>query len=110
MNYLTIYYKNLTDQLQEKVNHLQNLIEAQKQQLDPVGKEDEDINNDGKSDKTDDYLRHRREVVGDEINRHEHKKGYKGTKRPAPRKYTDAELARMHELEMDRGMHRDYEN
>ena len=27
MNYLTNYYKNLSEQLQEKVNHLQNLLE-----------------------------------------------------------------------------------
>ena len=31
--------------------------------LDPVGKEDEDINNDGKKDKTDDYLRNRRKKI-----------------------------------------------
>ena len=31
--------------------------------LDPVGKEDADINNDGKVDKTDDYLKNRREKV-----------------------------------------------
>jgi hypothetical protein len=28
MNYLTNYYKNLSEQLQEKVNHLQKLLEA----------------------------------------------------------------------------------
>jgi hypothetical protein len=109
MNYLTTYYKNLADQLQEKINHLQNLIEAHKQQLDPVGKEDADIDNNGVVDSRDGYLRHRREVVGDALNRHEHKKGYKGTKRNPGKKPTDAELARMHELEIDRGMHRDYE-
>ncbi len=32
--------------------------------LDPVGKEDADINNDGKVDKTDAYLRNRRKAVG----------------------------------------------
>ena len=78
--------------------------------LDKVGHEDADVNNDGVVDETDDYLLHRREVIGDAINRHEHKKGYKGTKRNPERKPTDDELARMHELEMDRAMHRDYEN
>lgn len=29
MNYLTNYYKNLSEQLQERVNHLQKLLEAQ---------------------------------------------------------------------------------
>ena len=32
--------------------------------LDPVGKEDSDVNNDGKVDKTDKYLQHRRDVRG----------------------------------------------
>jgi hypothetical protein len=31
--------------------------------LDPVGHEDADINNDGKVDKTDKYLKHRRDVI-----------------------------------------------
>ena len=30
MNYLTNYYKNLSEQLQEKVNHLQQLIESKR--------------------------------------------------------------------------------
>ena len=32
--------------------------------LDPVGKEDSDVNNDGKVDKTDSYLKNRREKIG----------------------------------------------
>ena len=35
--------------------------------LDPVGKEDADVNNDGKADKTDVYLAKRRKVVGSAI-------------------------------------------
>ena len=35
--------------------------------LDPVGKEDGDVNNDGKKDKTDDYLMNRRKAVGKAI-------------------------------------------
>jgi hypothetical protein len=35
--------------------------------LDAVGKEDDDINNDGKIDKTDKYLKHRRDVVSKKI-------------------------------------------
>ena len=35
--------------------------------LDPVGKEDSDVNNDGKVDKTDKYLQHRRDVRGKAI-------------------------------------------
>ena len=33
------------------------------EQLDPVGKEDKDINNDGKVDSTDDYLQNRRNAI-----------------------------------------------
>jgi len=36
--------------------------------LDPVGQEDDDINNDGKVDKTDKYLKHRRDVVAKNLN------------------------------------------
>ena len=35
-----------------------------KEALDPVGKEDGDINNDGKKDKTDKYLMNRRKKIG----------------------------------------------
>jgi hypothetical protein len=35
--------------------------------LDPVGKEDDDINNDGKKDKTDDYLKNRRAKIAQNI-------------------------------------------
>jgi len=35
--------------------------------LDPVGQEDSDINNDGKVDKTDDYLKNRRNKIGSAI-------------------------------------------
>jgi hypothetical protein len=35
--------------------------------LDPVGKEDDDINNDGKKDSTDDYLKNRREKIAKNI-------------------------------------------
>jgi hypothetical protein len=34
------------------------------EKLDPVGKEDSDVNNDGKVDKTDKYIKHRRDVRG----------------------------------------------
>ncbi len=37
--------------------------------LDPVGKEDEDINNDGKKDKTDDYLRNRRKKIKENMSK-----------------------------------------
>jgi hypothetical protein len=39
--------------------------------LDPVGKEDDDVNNDGKVNKTDKYLKHRRDVVSKKITKEE---------------------------------------
>ena len=39
------------------------------EKMDPVGKEDDDVNNDGKKDKTDDYLKNRREKVAKAINK-----------------------------------------
>jgi archaellum component FlaC len=40
--------------------------------LDPVGKEDDDINNDGKVDKTDNYLATRRKAVAANLNEMDH--------------------------------------
>jgi hypothetical protein len=37
------------------------------EKLDPVGKEDDDINNDGKVDKTDKYLANKRKAVAKAI-------------------------------------------
>ena len=38
------------------------------EKLDPVGKEDDDIDNDGDSDESDDYLRKRRKAIGKAMN------------------------------------------
>ena len=40
-----------------------DVVNIQKEKLDPVGKEDDDINNDGKVDKTDSYLAKRRAAI-----------------------------------------------
>ena len=46
------------------LEEIQEIIKSiAEQKLDPVGKEDADINNDGKVDKTDDYLKNRRNKV-----------------------------------------------
>ena len=42
---------------------------AKMEKLDPVGKEDDDINNDGKVDKTDKYLKNKREKTSKAINK-----------------------------------------
>ena len=45
-----------------------------KKKLDPIGKEDEDINNDGKKDKSDKYLKKRREAIQKAIKEKKNKK------------------------------------
>ena len=47
----------------------QLVVEILEEKLDPVGKEDNDINNDGKVDKTDNYLKTRRKSVSKAINK-----------------------------------------
>lgn len=81
--------------------------------LDPVGKEDDDINNDGKVNKTDSYLKNRRKTIGNAIAKEEYideapyqvmgspdgKKEKKIGKPVKSRKYADsraAELADTH--------------
>ena len=52
----------------KKTFNLQEMvIEVLEEKLDPIGKEDADINNDGKVDKTDDYLKNRRKAVSKAI-------------------------------------------
>ena len=41
-------------------NEIRSIIS---EKMDPVGKEDDDINNDGKVDKTDDYLKNKRKAI-----------------------------------------------
>ncbi len=49
------------------LEEIQEIVNTIEQKLDPVGKEDADINNDGKVDKTDDYLKNRRKKVSKAI-------------------------------------------
>jgi hypothetical protein len=56
--------KNFIEDSAEQImlNSMSNVFMSEK--LDPVGKEDADIDNDGDSDKSDSYLRKRRQAVG----------------------------------------------
>lgn len=89
MNYLTNYYKNLSEQLQAQVKFLEEKIKSGK--LDPVGKEDKDINNDGKVDGTDKYLANRRKAIA------------KAMKKKTMKEETSTEVEGDHEGEMARG-------
>jgi len=63
--------------------------------LDPVGKEDSDINNDGKSDKTDDYLQAKRDAISKNI-----KEGKKICETCGGSGYMEEALYEDHELGM----------
>lgn len=53
-------------------------VQEKTKKLDPVGKEDGDINNDGKKDKTDSYLANRRKVIGNKLKNEHHQKDEDG--------------------------------
>lgn len=48
-----------------------NAVDVAEKKLDPVGKEDEDIDNDGKVDKTDSYLKNRRAAIASKMKKEE---------------------------------------
>ena len=56
-------YRKLADLEKEKAELEKEVGSSMEEKLDPVGKEDDDINNDGKVDKTDKYLANRRKVI-----------------------------------------------
>jgi hypothetical protein len=53
--------KGYADQQKQSIAYMNKLT---KEALDPVGKEDGDVNNDGKKDSTDSYLMKRRKAIG----------------------------------------------
>jgi hypothetical protein len=75
MNHITRHYQNLAEQLEKEFQFLEEKLKAKlksrktKKKLDPVGKEDADIDNDGRVNKRDKYLANRRKKVSDAINR-----------------------------------------
>jgi len=68
MNHITRHYKNLAEQLENQLNQLIEGIKKVKKQLDPVGKEDQDIDNDGeRNDKEDKFIAQRRKKISQAI-------------------------------------------
>ena len=49
------------------INRYYDLDEADEEELDPVGQEDDDIDNDGDSDDSDEYLRNRRKAIAKSV-------------------------------------------
>jgi len=70
------------------INKLMNAwMQVQEKKLDPVGKEDGDIDNDGDIDSSDKYLKNRRKKIGQEMDKEESygkKKGMKEEKKELP--------------------------
>jgi hypothetical protein len=67
-----LYYKQLCEELTQRIKLLEAMLSKKKKKkkskLDPVGKEDEDIDNDGKANTSrDEYLKNRREAIGQEM-------------------------------------------
>jgi len=71
-------YKNSATQMVNNPDTAEEGMEMEEKQLasgltneklDPVGKEDDDVNNDGKVDKTDDYLKNKRKAVSKAISK-----------------------------------------
>ena len=90
------YYPNMP----KKKSSVALRKEKMKEALDPVGKEDGDVNNDGKKDKTDKYLMNRRKAIGKAIK----SKMSEGVRDMDPEKGTAERKAR---LEKKRGMKMD---
>lgn len=72
MKHIEQYYRNLCEQLQQQLLVLEAKVAEKKKKkgkkLDPVGKEDADIDNDGEENtKTDKYLLNRRKARGKAI-------------------------------------------
>ena len=90
------YYPNMP----KKKSSVALRKEKMKEGLDPVGKEDGDVNNDGKKDSTDSYLMKRRKAIGKAIK----SKMSEGVRDMDPEKGTAERKAR---LEKKRGMKMD---
>ena len=65
-----------------------------KEALDPVGQEDDDIDNDGDTDKSDKYLHNRRKVVGKAISKKKVKKGFSNWRNDLAEVMDDIEAAK----------------
>jgi hypothetical protein len=65
-------YKKGTDEYNESLKGYNSVMKKEmKEALDPVGKEDDDVNNDGKVDKSDDYLKNRRKAISASMKKEE---------------------------------------
>jgi len=65
-------YEKGTDEYNESLRGYNSVMKKEvKEALDPVGQEDDDVNNDGKTDKSDDYLKNRRKAISASMKKEE---------------------------------------
>ena len=70
-------YRKGSDEYNESLLGYNSVMKKEmKEGLDPVGKEDDDVNNDGKTDKSDDYLKNRRKAISASMKKEEVKDEY----------------------------------
>ena len=70
-------YRKGSDEYNESLRGYNSVMKKEmKEGLDPVGKEDDDVNNDGKTDKSDDYLKNRRKAISASMKKEEVKDEY----------------------------------
>jgi len=100
--------KDYADQQKQNISYMDKktknskiIVGMTKEGLDPVGKEDDDVNNDGKKNSTDKYLMKRRAAIGKAMGK---KKMSEGVRDMDPEKGTAERKAR---LEKKRGMKMD---
>tara|TARA_B100001094_G_C18082725_1_gene746086 strand:+ start:374 stop:1021 length:648 start_codon:yes stop_codon:yes gene_type:complete len=100
--------KGYADQQKQSISYMDKktknskiIVGMTKEGLDPVGKEDDDVNNDGKKNSTDKYLMKRRAAIGKAMGK---KKMSEGIRDMDPEKGTAERKAR---LEKKRGMKMD---
>ena len=93
MNYLTNYYKNLSEQLQEQVNQLQAILNEVKNSVMPTSKDKED-----------------ERKAYEEYKKSGSAKNLKKKRHRTAEELRDERLAAEHERRMDDRAHRDYED
>jgi hypothetical protein len=77
------------NELPDMSDALKQVQMYEKKKLDPVGKEDDDIDNDGDVDSSDKYLKNRRKAIGKAIKKEEVEveEGYKGKHGQSDKEY-----------------------
>ena len=88
--------------LYEDMGHILNRYYDIEEALDPVGKEDDDIDNDGDTDDSDAYLKKRRDAISKNIKKEAKAKGERGLADPVPDRDKEGKLTNPLEIQKRR--------